>query len=248
MNDEGKPAEEALASDGYVLLHGCFDDNSLGSLAARLTSRLESSDDVSVLRSRGQMYGSRNLLAAIPDITSQFLSTRVLSFVTGILGKEAGVVRALYFDKPPGRTWSLPWHRDRTIAVQQNDLPSNQFHKPTFKAGIAHVEAPESLLRRMLTLRIHLDPMTAENGPLSVIPSSHTCQADDEKPPVELQANSGDVLAMRPLLSHSSSSSSPETNLHRRIVHIELAPHVKLPDGYKWHSFIPLAPRPTSSH
>ena len=59
------------------------------------------------------------------------------------------------------------------IAVQHNDLPSSLFKKPTIKAGVPHVEAPESVLECMLTARIHLDETTDENGPLLVIPGSH---------------------------------------------------------------------------
>jgi hypothetical protein len=42
-----------------------------------------------------------------------------------------------------------------------------------FKVGVPHVEAPEWLLEKMLTMRLHLDDMTEENGPLKVLPGSH---------------------------------------------------------------------------
>jgi ectoine hydroxylase-related dioxygenase (phytanoyl-CoA dioxygenase family) len=151
------------------------------------------------------------------------------------------MVRALYFDKPPDRSWSLPWHRDRTIAVKRNDVLTDDFRKPTMKSGIPHVEAPESLLANMLTLRIHLDAMTAENGPLSVIPGSHIVQRESMRQPVQLNADAGDVLAMRPLLSHSSTASREGTTMHRRVIHLEFAPHAELPDGFEWHSFSPIA-------
>lgn len=157
-----------------------------------------------------------------------------------VLGERAGLVRALFFDKPPDRAWSLPWHRDRTIAVKDNRIPSNDFSKPTVKAGIRHVEASEEILAGMLTLRVHLDAMTADNGPLSVIPGTHLGDEQADAPPVELHAAPGDVLAMRPLLSHSSSLPSPGTTQHRRVIHLELAPSRQLPDGYQWHSYYPV--------
>src|SRR5699024_10016906 len=95
------------------------------------------------------------------------------SALTAILGPNFGLVRVLFFDKPPERTWSLPWHKDLTIAVRRNDLPSKRFTKPTVKAGIPHVEAPLEILDRMLTARVHLDPATADNGALKVAPGSH---------------------------------------------------------------------------
>ena len=227
-----------LNRHGYVLLDGIMESGKLTSVAARLATALENSQDSSVLRSRGHMYGSRNLLATFPDASNLLKSPALLNFVTSVLGPDAGLVRALYFDKPPGRNWSPPWHKDRTIAVMRNDLPSKRFCKPTIKAGIAHVEAPDSVLTEMLTLRLHVDPMTAENGPVSIIPGSHNSIHQSTGPPVQLLANVGDVLAMRPLLSHSSSLSSSKKKLHRRVIHFELTPRAELPDGYQWHTFI----------
>ncbi len=99
------------------------------------------------------------------------------------------------------------------------------------------------LLAQMLTLRLHLDPMRAENGPLSVIPGSHLVDHETESLPIELHAAAGDVLAMRPLFPHSSSLSRDGTTLHRRVIHLEFAPSAELPDGYQWHSFHPVATR-----
>ena len=226
-----------LHRHGYAMLDELIDADELISLAQKLETNLENSQDSSVLRSRGKMYGSRNLLATFPDIANLLQSPALLKLVASILGPSAGLVRALYFDKTPGRTWSLPWHRDRTIAVKRNDFPSHQFHNPTVKAGIPHVEAPDSVLTRMLTLRFHVDPMIAENGPLSVIPGSHRTNQETTNAPVQLLANSGDILAMRPLLSHSSSLSSSKTDSHRRIIHFELSPQPELPGGYEWHTF-----------
>ena len=231
---------------GYVLISEMFEPATLSALAEQLSITLHGRNESSVLRSRGQVYGSRNLLEAFPEVCSLVKSSSVRAFATEILGQSVGMVRVLYFDKPPDRSWSLPWHRDQTIAVKRNDLPSHQFRKPTVKAGVPHVEAPMSLLANMLTLRIHLDPMTKDNGPLSVVPGSHRVDDPAVGPPIELHAKVGDVLAMRPLLSHSSSMSRPGTTAHRRVIHFELAPCAELADGYEWHAFVPLAePRHT---
>ncbi len=236
MDDDSTSAISQLHRLGYVVLTGVFAEPQMAALARRLSSALRS-DKPSVLRSRGETYGSRDLISLLPEVCEIPRHPRLLDVITSVLGSEAGLVRALYFDKPPERSWSLPWHKDRTIAVKDHAQPSSHFSKPTMKAGIPHVEAPESLLERMLTLRVHLDPMTADNGPLSVIPGSHIVAHDAASPPVELHASSGDVLAMRPLLSHSSSLPTKGTALHRRVIHLEFAPSEDLPDGYAWHSF-----------
>jgi ectoine hydroxylase-related dioxygenase (phytanoyl-CoA dioxygenase family) len=197
------------------------------------------------LRSRGSTYGSRDLAALFPAVRELPRQPVLRAFLHEVLGPRAGLVRALFFDKPPERSWSLPWHKDRTIAVKDNQRPSSIFGRPTLKAGIPHVEAPQEILAGMVTLRIHLDAMTSENGPLSVIPGSHRTinleavglEADGGAGPVEIHAAAGDVLAMRPLLSHSSSMPREGNTQHRRIIHLEFAPTVELPDGYEWHAF-----------
>ena len=232
------PILHHLANDGYAMLDRVYSPDEVAGMAQRITESLEQSTNASILKSKGFTYGSRNLIDALPEVAGLFDSATLRAFIRADLGSNAGVVRVLYFDKPPGRTWSLPWHKDRTIAVQRNDLPSENFLKPTTKARIPHVEAPVWLLERMLTLRIHVDAMTERNGPLRVLPGTHLPQSDEAVDPVELHAQAGDVLAMRPLLSHSSGMSDPEVTYHRRIVHIELSPDVDLPDGYQWHSFV----------
>ena len=93
----------------------------------------------------------------------------------------------------------------------------------------------------MLTLRFHLDDVTDENGPLRVIPGSHVA-SDSEGMGVDcaatIHAAPGDVLAMRPLISHASGASVEGTLRHRRILHLEFASNERLPDGYQWHDFI----------
>jgi ectoine hydroxylase-related dioxygenase (phytanoyl-CoA dioxygenase family) len=216
----------------------------MNALATRLVAALQA-EQPSVLRSRGTTYGSRDLAALFPEVCELPRERVLRAFLHEVLGPRAGLVRALFFDKPPERSWSLPWHKDRTIAVKDNQRPSTVFGRPTLKAGIPHVEAPEEILAGMLTLRIHLDAMTSENGPLSVIPGSHQTvnleagdlEGDGGAAPVEIHAAAGDVLAMRPLLSHSSSMPREGNTRHRRIIHLEFAPTADLPDGYEWHSF-----------
>ena len=230
---------EYLARCGYVVLPGVFDDERVRQIAEKLDRAL-AQNDASVLRSRGSAYGARNLVESFPEAAELARQPLLRVFVIAVLGERAGLVRGLFFDKPPGRSWSLPWHKDRTIAVKDNTLPSAQFRCPTNKAGVPHVEAPEWLLESMLTLRIHLDPMTAENGPLLVMPGSHRPDGDSNRSPVSLRAEAGDVLAMRPLLAHSSGISAPGATAHRRVIHLELAACQELPDGYAWHTFLPL--------
>lgn len=233
----------SLEKDGYAMLPGIFSADQMHDLGTRLIAALEAHPGPAVLESRGRIYGSRNLLAAAAWLIDLARTPPLAEVLHQTLGAEVGLVRGLYFDKPPDRSWSLPWHRDRTIAVMDNTIISEHFDNPTQKAGIAHLEASDQLLASMLTLRIHLDAMTEENGPLSVIPGSHRLDPTKEQPPVVLSAEAGDVLAMRPLVSHASSMSKEGTTAHRRIVHLEFAASPMLPDGVQWHDFLSIEDR-----
>jgi hypothetical protein len=88
------------------------------------------------------------------------------------LGGGARPVRATLFDKSPARNWALGWHQDRTIAVRiRIDVPG--FADWTVKHGIPHAVPPFTILKRMLTVRIHLDPVGPDNAPLLIAPGSH---------------------------------------------------------------------------
>jgi hypothetical protein len=220
-----------------------MDEAAVGRAAADCAAALESgAAGDSVLTSRpGRAYGARNLLRLWPGAVDLLSTTPLAAVLQNLLGDTAGVVRGLYFDKPPGATWSLPWHRDMTIAVKRHGA-LGRFNKPTTKAGVPHMEAPVELLATMLTARIHLDAMTSENGPLQVVPGSHLLDAEPR--PVEtILCAAGDVLLMRPLISHASIQSAEGCTAHRRIVHLEMSPTRELPDGYEWHDWVTLGCR-----
>lgn len=233
-----------LERDGYAILRGVFSEDSIaamiGSLKAVFAER--AGTEASIRGEEGTIYAARNVLELWPDAAAVWRVPPLLECLAAVLSRRFGLVRILFFDKPPQQTWALPWHKDLTIAVRDNRLPSRQFIKPTRKAGVPHVEAPLFVLEAMLTARIHLDDATEENGPLKVVPGSHRTGKAltlDLAPPLRILAGRGDVLLMRPLLAHCSGKSHPHTTRHRRILHLEFAAAADLSDGYAWHHFIP---------
>jgi hypothetical protein len=230
-----------LAEAGFAVLPQVYSRETCKQLAAELLEALATcaDDSTALRRANGALYGARNLLAVFPPATAIWRRPALMQFLTAVLGPQFGLVRGLFFDKPPEGTWSLPWHQDLTIAVRDHALPSERFRNRTLKAGVPHVEAPDEVLRQMLTMRIHLDDATAENGPLQVLPGTHLGRdSPATRPPVTILAAAGDVLAMRPLLSHSSGVSQPGSTLHRRVIHLEFAGCRELPDGYEWQQFV----------
>lgn len=154
-------------------------------------------------------------------------------------GAAARPVRAILFDKSPQTNWGLGWHQDRTIAVRaRREVPG--FGPWTVKRGMPHVAPPIALLERMLTVRIHLDDVPADNAPLLVAPGSHRRGriAEDDIAAVvqecgvrECLAEAGDVwLYATPILHASDASRRPG---HRRVLQVDYAAQ-GLPGGLEW--------------
>lgn len=232
----------ALERDGYCILPAAIASERISELLALCEDAFtDEKQSVRARSSRGHVYAARNLMDSIPHVATIWHEPALLAFLSSVLGEDFGLVRALFFDKPPDRTWNLPWHRDTSIAVIDNSIESEFFSRPTMKAGVPHLIAHDDVLRSMLTLRIHLDQVTDENGPLRVIPGSHVssqCDGQGVDDAVTIHASVGDVLAMRPLIQHSSGSSVIGTKRHRRILHLEFAAGRPLPDGALWHRFV----------
>ncbi len=232
-----------VEQDGFTVLAGVFAPARTDELRDGLTRALAGPPgaDASIRCTEGTLYAARNVLALWPEAGVCWRGTSLADALEALLGPGYGLVRVLYFDKPPGQTWALPWHKDLVIAVRDNRLPSTHFARPTRKAGVPHVEAPLAVLRGMLTARLHLDDATPANGPLQVIPGSHRTGKEltlDLAPPHTVYARKGDVLLMRPLLAHCSGKSLPNCPAHRRVLHLEFASTRELPDGYEWHTFV----------
>jgi hypothetical protein len=231
-----------LGRDGFTTVGGVLALAEVSAILAALEDTLAAPASPTIRSDEGTVYAARNILELWPEVTRVWRRNPLPEILDHVLGPAFGLVRVLYFDKPPGQNWALPWHKDLVIAVRDNALPSEHFRKPTRKAGVPHVEAPCSVLQGMLTARIHLDPVTEENGPLKVVAGSHhdgkllSLTTGEVR---TLHADAGDVLLIRPLVAHCSNRSLPDTTRHRRILHLEFTATRELPDGFAWHDFVP---------
>lgn len=234
---------KAIEENGFTVMPSIFDARQLEQMRSEITASFSNNENSAsaVKRRNGTMVAARNVLEWMPSASTVWKVPPILELLKSVLGSDLGLVRALYFDKPPGQSWVLPWHKDMTIAVVDNQLASDSFTHPTIKAGVPHVEAPTGLLERMLTLRIFLDDVTPENGPLRVQSGSHRTSEWVESVAERVHfvlGQAGDVLAMRPLITHSSGHSDPDSKMHRRTLHLEFAADRQLSDGYAWHRFV----------
>lgn len=236
------PASRAIECDGFALLPRVYTADEVESIRAGLAVAFaaEAGAPSSIRTGAGGVYAARNVLDCFPQSAELWRKPALVEFLQEILGAEFGLVRVLYFDKPPGRTWSLPWHKDVTIAVRDADAARAAGYKVHRKAGVPHVEPPTDVLEAMLTLRLHLDDVTDENGPLKVLAGSHRSGkrlALSDGRCESIFAVAGDVLAVRPLVAHCSGKSAEHTRRHRRILHFEFSGTATPPDGLSWRDF-----------
>ena len=174
-----------------------------------------------------------------PELAHWLSASPLLDVAAGLLESSARPVRAILFDKSPINNWALGWHQDRTIAVrEQVNVPG--FGPWSRKAGIDHVEPPFDLIERMLTMRVHLDPVQLDNAPLLIAPGSHRfgriVQADVEGAvqrcgQIACLAAPGDVWLYRTAILHASSASRHDGR--RRVLQLDFSAE-ELSEPLQW--------------
>lgn len=162
---------------------------------------------------------------------------RLAALASRFLGPSAIPFRATLFDKSPDNNWLVVWHQDTALPLRERRDISG-WGPWSVKAGITYAHAPAAALSRVVALRLHVDDSGRDNGPLRVLPGTHTrgVMSDAEVAELAREAHAvdclcpaGGVVAMRPLLLHASSKA--ETDQRRRVLHIEYADALTLSDG-----------------
>jgi ectoine hydroxylase-related dioxygenase (phytanoyl-CoA dioxygenase family) len=212
-------------TNGFEIVPNVLDQSEAANVATELQrSTLE--------RSRA---GARHLMH-VPVVQRIAHDSRLVTIAARFVGPAAKPFRATLFDKSPANNWLVVWHQDTALPLRERrDIPG---WGPWFiKAGITYAHAPATALCRVVALRLHIDDSDADNGPLRVLPGTHTMgvlsdaeigQLAREIPPVDCVVPAGGVVAMRPLLIHASSKA--ESSRQRRVLHIEYADSPRMPD------------------
>ncbi|NQX95376.1 MAG: phytanoyl-CoA dioxygenase family protein [Erythrobacter sp.] len=154
-------------------------------------------------------------------------------------GSGWSCVRAIAFNKSPDANWGLGWHQDRTIAVAGRE-PVPGYDIWSTKDGVTHVEPPFDVLERMVTARVHLDPVDETNAPLLVAQGSHRRgRVPEERVENAVEtsnietchADAGDVWLYATPILHASARSASERS--RRVIHLDFARDA-LPNPLEW--------------
>jgi ectoine hydroxylase-related dioxygenase (phytanoyl-CoA dioxygenase family) len=182
--------------------------------------------------------GARHLMGH-PVVSAVANDERLLRIARDVLGTGAVPYRATLFEKSGESNWLVVWHQDTALPLcERFDAPG--WGPWSVKAGIHYAHAPTWALNKILALRVHLDASHSDNGPLRVIPGSHRLGVlgDDDvfriahqQPHVECLVERGGIIAMRPLVIHSSPKA--ESPAPRRVLHLEYAASLSLAAGIR---------------
>ena len=221
MKQRAQPIEA-----GYFLEEGVISNTECDDLLETLTA-------CTVRRGRA---GSRHLMSQ-PEVRRVASDPHMLEIARVALGTDAVPFRATLFAKSGAANWLVVWHQDTALPLK-SDFVLAGWGPWSQKSGIAYSHAPSWALSRIVALRLHLDASTINNGPLRVLPGTHASGVmnDDDVfalsrslTPVDCVVGRGGVLAMYPLLVHSSSKARSAEP--RRVLHIEYADSLELAPG-----------------
>jgi len=214
---------DAAFDPGYAIYERVFE-------AVRMTSVLNALSEAAIARSKA---GARHVLS-VSIVRELALDRRLIEIATRFVGDGAAPYRATLFDKSSASNWLVGWHQDTALPLRAR-RESSGWGPWSVKAGITYAHAPASALERVIALRVHLDDSTLTNGPLRVLPDTHTLGvlSDDRMQelaarvqPVSCVAAAGGVVAMRPLTVHASSKATDDQP--RRVLHIEYAASIRV--------------------
>lgn len=186
--------------------------------------------------------GTRCLLSQ-PWCATLAMRLRDHPALAGVIDPDMVAVQCTWFEKSADRNWLVPVHQDLSIPVAARVIDP-AFSGWSVKEGIHFVRAPVEVLSQLVAVRIHLDPCGTDDGPLRVVPGSHTLGIVTDAEALALRAVRGEMvcvapvgtaLALRPLLLHASSKGSG-TSL-RRVLHFVFGP-AQLPLGLAWSSCV----------
>jgi ectoine hydroxylase-related dioxygenase (phytanoyl-CoA dioxygenase family) len=182
--------------------------------------------------------GARHLMSN-QNVAALASDARLLRIARLALGHTAMPYRATLFEKSGRANWLVVWHQDTALPVE-SPFESSEWGPWSTKGGVHYAHAPAWALNRIVALRVHLDSSTTENGPLRVIAGTHRegVLSDEQvfelarfRKNVECIVPRGGVMAMHPLLIHSSSKGQPGEP--RRVIHIEYADSLELRPGIR---------------
>jgi len=182
--------------------------------------------------------GIRHVLG-IEAISNLARKPRLIGLARVVLGADAMPFHATLFDKSLPANWLAVWHQDTALPLQEKCERAG-WGPWSVKQDVIYAHAPAAAREKILALRVHIDESASENGPLKVLAGTHNSGVLSDDSIQELAARvpatdcvvlKGGILAMRPLVVHSSSKS--QDSAPRRVLYIEYAASATISEGLK---------------
>lgn len=179
--------------------------------------------------------GIRHLIED-PIVSSVASDPRLVSIAKEFIGPSVIPYRATLFNKSSKVNWLVTWHQDTALPLQDK-FDAHDWGPWSIKEGVHYAHAPNSVLSRVVALRLCLDDSTELNGPLRVVPGTHKLGVLSDSQVIEIArenktvtctATRGSIIAMRPLLIHASSKLTVDQP--RRVLHIEYIDSLTIDD------------------
>lgn len=228
----GLTTAQDFATHGYALVRDVMGAPQCAALADQATRRHAASHTLS--------GGTRNMLAQ-PWCAALAQQLRAHPNISACLPADAQAVQCTYFEKTADRNWLVAPHQDLSVPVAQQ-VAAPGWQGWSAKEGHWFVQPPATWLAHMVAVRLHLDDCGPSDGPLRVLPGTHTqgrlsptsmATLRQQGTETVCTAPAGAALLMRPLLVHASSKSTGTSR--RRVLHFAFGP-ATLPHGLRWHT------------
>lgn len=185
--------------------------------------------------------GTRNILRSA---WCETLATQLRTHprIAQLLPPTHRAVQCTCFEKSRATNWLVTLHQDLSIPVAERVAhPAwSGWSGWSEKEGALYVQPPPSVLQDLVAVRLHIDPCGPDDGPLRVVPGTHSMgivpaeagpALRDTHGEVTCLAAPGDAVVMRPLALHASSKSTGQSR--RRVLHFLFGPP-DLPHGLRW--------------
>jgi ectoine hydroxylase-related dioxygenase (phytanoyl-CoA dioxygenase family) len=232
--------KEILQSKGFSVIEDIYTQPELDNILQQID---QANKNKETFRKSEDLFAIRQFLQEVPSTRHSIFNSRLRSILNELFGTTCFVVKSIYFDKPQSSNWYVSYHQDLTISVNKK-VSLDGFNLWTTKHNQFSVQPPLAVLENVVTIRIHLDDTTENNGALKVIPGSHSGgiyrpeNIDwSQKKDVSCNVSKGGIMLMKPLLLHSSARTT--NNKRRRVIHIEFS-SLELPSELNWAERISL--------
>ncbi len=215
-----------LEENGHSVLAQLYTDKEVNQILACIEDAEQDGDS---FRKTKDLYAIRQLIKNVPELTNLLFNEKLTNLISDLTNSEYFLTKAIYFDKPSESNWFVAYHQDLSISVNQK-VDLENYTNWTFKKGQYGVQPPIEILKDMITIRIHLDNTSKENGALKVIPKSHLkgiIRADSKDWNTEsefiCEVEKGGAMLMKPLTLHASNRTT--NGKKRRVIHLEFNKH-----------------------